>query len=1213
MKLPIPNRMFFLGVIGLMLGTFASDASTNILWMATGHTREVNAVAFSPDGSLVASASDDFSVKLWRMPDGALLRTLKGHGEDVQSANFFPDGRQLLTGGKDFTLRIWDVNDGRQLRSFPEEDSANAKQVSTPRHCVALSPDGQWIASGFGAYLSTLEYTNATLIHIRNATNGLLQRTFYLTNGSGLNALVISPDGQHLAAGGNFIYVWRLSDGLLEWSNLVHTIDSLCFSPDSQILAGGNDKRHKANENIFLWQTATGTELREWEAHYDAIRSLAFSPDGQQLVSASSDSSLRMWRVNTGDLLANVTRNSEGFRTVAYSPDGQYVCAGTKDDQVLLYRALDAGLIRPFTGHSEPVHEVYFAPDQSVVMTWSGQGDDHTLRAWHTVDGSLAWDHNVQYVDFGHQFAQSTDGKLLAVLQVDNALSPLRGIALRDITDGRVVRTLTNAVDHFASIFTFSADGQSILSVDSDPMLRQWRISDGKTIREINWFGGRPNRLFISPDQRYLAANFADGTFRLWLFGESLWRGAWNGQFLGFSPDGLMFASKEHSGDIRWWRCSDNTLVRTFAERGEIREFLNISPDWDYLLAVGYSGLQCWRIADESLIREFSEETLVTRAVQVSPNREFLAFGRQDATVVYARNSLLPPWDSNSTPKIAVQPRPVTVAAGDEAVFWVNATGAKPVSYQWYYNQALIPGATNQTLLKTGVKPAEAGAYAVWLTNAFGAVLSESAALTVTLPPQILVNPRGQSVARGTTVNLSVSAKGSEWLTYQWRFNSIPLAGATNSEYSLVSAQPIQSGLYDVVISQALGSCTSAPAYLQVYIPASLAWTRYTDANHVNTVAFSPAEDYLACGGYYYYSLNDIYYSYAWWDLNRVADGILAVPRHLQTESSTGWITSIGFNSPGDKVITSSWTGSGVEFWENQQGEFVLSKIIPNCWSAIFSSNGEFMGGMRGSLDFNSQNNWAVYNLLEDGFNAVSTNVVGGYISALSPDGTLFLTLANQEIQLREVASGQLLKTFTDYFQRMVITRLVFSPEGTRVAAGDRDGVVWIWRVADGVLEHRLFNRNRSEIGVLAYTPDGHFLVTGVVDGGLEVWRLPEAVSMTLKVPSHTLEFASQVAFSNQGRWLAIVSPLGLWVMPNPLQGSAAQRPQFRNFRWLAPNRWEVSVEGAAGEMWKLQSSSDLKQWSDDQAVVLTNAVTSLSVEVAPNKPQLFYRLQQSP
>ena len=114
------------------------------------------------------------------------------------------------------------------------------------------------------------------------------------------------------------------------------------------------------------------------------------------------------------------------------------------------------------------------------------------------------------------------------------------------------------------------------------------------------------------------------------------------------------------------------------------------------------------------------------------------------------------------------------------------------------------------------MRPAQAGAYSVIVRNAYGAITSSNALLTVLLPPRILRQPADAAVPIGHAARFRVLAAGSAPLRYQWRFDEAPLPGATSAILTLRDVQAPQAGLYTVAVTNAGGWVTSAPAALRV-------------------------------------------------------------------------------------------------------------------------------------------------------------------------------------------------------------------------------------------------------------------------------------------------------------------------------------------------------------------------------------------------------------
>jgi hypothetical protein len=175
-------------------------------------------------------------------------------------------------------------------------------------------------------------------------------------------------------------------------------------------------------------------------------------------------------------------------------------------------------------------------------------------------------------------------------------------------------------------------------------------------------------------------------------------------------------------------------------------------------------------------------------------------------------------------PQFLSQPQDVTVNQGDEAAFTVQSGGTAPLSYQWRFNGADIPNATDATLVLPGVQPAQAGEYTVVVSNTLGSIASNVATLTVLGAPVLTSEPRSLSVGVGESAVFNAAAEGAAPLTYQWRRDDADLAdddrirGANSRVLTIDNAVPGDAGVYTVAVSNDFGSVLSGMAFLSVGI-----------------------------------------------------------------------------------------------------------------------------------------------------------------------------------------------------------------------------------------------------------------------------------------------------------------------------------------------------------------------------------------------------------
>lgn len=211
------------------------------------------------------------------------------------------------------------------------------------------------------------------------------------------------------------------------------------------------------------------------------------------------------------------------------------------------------------------------------------------------------------------------------------------------------------------------------------------------------------------------------------------------------------------------------------------------------------------------------------------------ALNLRSVAVAWVQNSVLTPGDNflvfddfavtaegADKPSIIALSSSKSVNAGSRTSIAVIANGAAPFIYQWRFNGANIPGATNAILGFPGITVEQAGSYSVTVSNPSGSVTSGATVLTVNALPFITSNPSGRVVPAGTNVTFTATASGAAPLFYQWRKNGADIPLATQASVTLTNVARTNSGVYSMVVSNALGTATSANAGLRVLVSQSV-------------------------------------------------------------------------------------------------------------------------------------------------------------------------------------------------------------------------------------------------------------------------------------------------------------------------------------------------------------------------------------------------------
>ncbi|GLV57743.1 serine/threonine protein kinase [Dictyobacter sp. S3.2.2.5] len=306
----------------------------NMLYACQGHTTRITALAWSPDGKYLASASYDKTVQIWDAANGKHLFTYKKHTERVNSVCWSPDSQMVASASDDHTVRLWRSPTGQTEHVFDKHSGA----VKT----VAWSPDGQSLASA-GQDTKVLIWQAREGAHEVSVT--------YQEHTASVNTLGWSSDSHLIASAGedNCVRIWE--PGRVQQKR---SFFSALFSP--------------------------APSQRVLRGYSGNVLALAWSPNNRYLATASSDYHVRIDGTHSGYAFSHVKiDNSTLKNTLAWSPSGQHLAIGGNDKLIHLWSVAAKKETYSYHGHSGYVQSVVWSPDGSRIAS---AGVDRTIQVW---------------------------------------------------------------------------------------------------------------------------------------------------------------------------------------------------------------------------------------------------------------------------------------------------------------------------------------------------------------------------------------------------------------------------------------------------------------------------------------------------------------------------------------------------------------------------------------------------------------------------------------------------------------------------------------------------------------------------------------------------------------------------------------------------------------------------------------------------------------
>jgi WD40 repeat protein/energy-coupling factor transporter ATP-binding protein EcfA2 len=479
----------------------------------------LRAVAFSHDGTRIATGGDDILARVWSWPAGEELTVLQGHTGWVVDVDITPDGERVVTASTDGTARLWDATTGDEIAVMHDPTrSCQPGDWDCRLWYARFSPDGELIVTG--------DYKG--MVTLWDGNTGDLVQTLPAHNG-GVTSVGFSPD-----------------------SNLVVTT-----ALDSQARVWDIDKGH----NTWL------------VGHTGQVEQANFSSDSKQIVTAGLDNTAKIWDAETGDLIRTLVGHSKSVLDAGFSPDDQFIVTASTDETARIWESATGSLVTIMGGYGDAVYSADFSPQGDVVLTICADG---TAHVWNPISAdeqvytgvaintaSEAAMFSAKFAPDGDQFvATGTGSKLLrwsARGEMGDTIAVLRGVYQGTSLDGKWLLTSEPNAVYVWDIATWTRGvilhgGQDLYGQVGSPSFS-------------------PDRSTILTLYGYLGALTEKGQVRLWdaATGEPI---ATFGTFVTdarFSPDGSLILTSGWGSNYTLWNTTTQRPIQT--PQGSVIEF----------------------------------------------------------------------------------------------------------------------------------------------------------------------------------------------------------------------------------------------------------------------------------------------------------------------------------------------------------------------------------------------------------------------------------------------------------------------------------------------------------------------------------------------------------------------------------------------------------------------------------------------------------------